>query len=630
MDFVNVAQNSGMTEVIPFETFHSGEKLQNIFDTYVTATVAFDSGLISGAEYILLDLLKDCEKIYTTIGAYHKLHMPILEQLSKVYLSQKKYDEVTKSLERIVEIDPDSIRAYYRLYQLQSDSFADEKKALSIYLKACEAIKRRGKSHPDYTIFKSLKTRGEVLRKKRSSYLILENDKEEIDKQNLFNQLPIEIIAMMMEHLNQSDMLKMLIICKGWRSSILASPYLISLYAITGELSSKKLSSYLRIFDQLSPISEIMLNYICLDLDYDVKLLKLLLSSKLCAKWTQLGLSGSNMKSFEKILMENKDSRFIKNLQKLTIKVLTTSGLNFCGAFLHLCNNLEKLEISLNMPRIDESFNVNMTEINLLCLVEFSCSSIVESRRVSDFFKPFKMENVTNLTLAKKLGNNLLMFLQKCNRLQNLIFSEVLINDAMSTIFDSRADLRRLESLTLRFLEHRVLPTMSKNENNFPCLKYLRTVRCFITNHQFMEIYTAAKDTLESIELKEETLLDLDPSRGGNLEIRHNLPIISLKHIFSETPKLEKFVLKKQITSDIFSKMIIDIATASQPMRIKYFELESEKLSSQDFILMLLTTKGKLFIDTLALHGKYDAQLKEFLDKAVLDKSIKKYTYTPK
>lgn len=596
----------------------TSEENNEIFDRYVSATTAFHTGLTAGAEFLLQDLVLKCEVYLKNTGERHDLHTSILDLLAKISLNNKDYEGGIRYIKLILDIDPDSIRAYYRLFQLQLDVFADEKEALKIHMNACEVIERRGRSHPDYTLFKAMKHRGDKIKLKRSTFFILEETAIVAD--NLFKVLPIEVVSNIMKLLENEDKINMLHVCKGWRASILSSPQLISLYTIPGYLTTNKLLSFLRLFDQLSPLTEIILEELRIHLSTEARLLRLLLSSQIKCKKLFVNISGTS-KLLGKVLVDEGRFGFLANVQYLSLEVETSGCLEFVAGILRLCTNLRQLSIVLSYT----STNVEKVQFDQPILLPYVQEIYWESSdRCLDtawFIEKLEFKNV----ISAKVVKNGTILLRKLKRLTSIeLIGSEFVSNANMLFGKDEIDMSRVESIAFVNCHRANRNELIVKENSIPRLKSLRISLTRIRDKDFMDIYNKCRGTLESIELSGELGFN---SGSTNFDSLIEPAKLDLKLILENSPKLRRVVLDSNMKPSIFVDSVIDIARCDRLIHLDYFRVNSSLLQTRDLILFVVMIKGKLIIDEIAFPIRNKIELSDFLQEAINEGRIKKCTW---
>lgn len=592
----------------------TNEKGSGILERYVSATTAFYTGLITGAEYVLQDLLDECEDIFRDTKVYHELHKPILDLLAKICLTNKDYDRANQYLDLLLTIDPDNIRAYFRLFELNADSFVDEKEALKVYMKACEVIERKGKTHLDYTLFNAMKIRGESIKRKRSTYLMLDSH---IDlSENLFKKLPIEIFERILKLLVNRDKINLLLVCKGWRAGILSSPQLISQFSIPGFLTTNKILSFARVFDQMSPLEEIMLKRLRIDLNHNVKVLKVLLSSKIRCKSLFL-VCNDPSKNYERVLVENNGSLFLKNLQELHITVNNNGCLTFLCELLSMCNNVRLLNILLKFTSITKEEICIDKKLFLPYVDEVRWQSVEHrGEDTSKFIENMQIDNVNNVTIRGSSSHGCTL-LRKLKKLTSIKFASVNVHILMKVLFEpDGVNTNDLETLIIESCPKWALYETIPGKM-LPRLKHLRIDSSNIFHDEFSEIYNRCRGTLENIEICGQIF-------GVN---SNGFDDFDIKRVITDTPNLKKFILNAEFKPEVIANIAIQIATGNKMIKLDYLSLNSSLLKSQDWIMFILLSKPKLIVNEISIHLRYKNELNEYLEQAISEGKIKKINW---
>lgn len=608
-----------------------------IFESYVDGIIAFDSGLVTAAQYIFEDTLILSDNFYAKTQSYHPSHTAILENLAKSCISNKNYDKALVTLNRAREIEPNNLRILHKLFFFHADILPNEKLALEIYLAASEIYERLGEHDINNEIFKSMRHRGEMIKKDRKTYLLMKESSqyEKVEAQNLMKQLPIEILSEIFKLLNSSDLNNLLSVCKSWRMTILESPYLIGIFNFQRHLTYHTLESYLRLFDQKVPISEVTVDNIILNMSSmseQRKIYKLLLASKLKCKSFNYTIDDDFKIPLTKMIKESK-SQLFQNLIQLKINVLRKHGaLNIIPLLLSFTSNLKILYIKIDLPRTRSRLSIFKTKVRLPKLEELDiCCRVTESlESMIDFPKYLDAPNLQKLSLESTLRPILYKFSKNTWKLKHLKLYKTSINGFLRDYLSENNTfceyLEHLEKLEFEYCSvssrSSDIPLELYERKPFASLKTLSFERSPVSMIELNCFLECTKATLNNLYICERPHLNYpDPFHGTT----NDLPEFSMKILLETMPHLERFKLSDdKINSSIFSTLMFEIAMLSKAVRLKFLEFSSEFLNYQHYMVLFLSIKGKLYIDHLRISCIPTPQLKTFIDKAILDGEVKK------
>lgn len=607
------------------------------FELYIDGITALDSGLTTAAQFIFEDTLSLSENFHNKTKSIHPIHIPTLESLARSCISNKNYDKALAALNKAREIEPDSLRILNKLFFFHADILPNEKLALEVYLSASELQGRLDENGINTKIFKSMRRRGEMIKKDRKTYLLMKesSNNDKIEAQNLMKQLPIEILSEIFKLLTPYDLNNLLSVCKSWRMTILESPYLIGVFKFQRYMTYHSLESYLRLFDQKVPISEITVDNIRINVD-DIyehrRIFKLLLASKLKCKCLEYTIGDDYKVPFTKMIKESKSDLF-QNLIQLQMNVLKKhSALGVVPSILSFSSNLKILSIKVDLPRTRSRLLVFKTKVKLPKLEQLDlCCRVTESvETMIDFPRFLDAPNLQKLILESTLRPILTKFTSNSWRLKHLKLYKASINgflrdflDEGNKLSDYLENLEELEfescSISSRSSD---IPLELLECKPFASLKTLAFERSSVSMTELNCFFECTKATLNNLYICDRPYLTYpEPFHA----MTNERPDFNLKALLETMPHLEKFKLSDdRINSSIFSTMMFDIAMLSRPIRLKLFEISSEYLSYQNYMVLFLSIKGKLFIDHLRICCPPTPQLNTFIERAILDGEVKR------
>lgn len=608
----------------------------NIFEKYIDGITAFESGLATASQYILEDAFILAEKFNKQTERNHPCYLNILEALSRVYIFFKRYEDALLVLNKVVDVEPNNLRVLYRLFFFHLETLPNEKEALKVYLRAMELHRIKGDYDLNDELYKKFSSKGELIKKNRQSFLLMEESSKikAIQQQNLMKQLPIEILSEIFSLLDNESLLTLLSVCKSWRVTILESPYLIGRYKFDHNLTYSSLEKYLRLFDQKAPLSEVILDKLTIlsgdKASQQFKTFKLLLASKLQCK----SLTYKIMDDFQAQLIKmikDSNSHLFKNLIRLELDICEKySSLFAIPAFLPFTTNLKSLVINIDLKYQNGSGGslIFKNKIKLHKLQHLTIISKKNSYPLStlNFEKYLDCPNVENVTLAAcglKLLLNLLEVLTKVKHLKLIKYS---ISDFMYLFTESSMNLEYLEKLEFENAGYHTLvrdiPIELIETKPFASLKTLSFNKSLVSSTELNCYINCSKRTLQNLFLV--SVSGILYHRNG-----HNaMNVFNLKNVLESTTELDRFqLIDNRIDHSKFSALMMDIALLSKPIHLKYFEISSEILTSDTYLVLFLSIRGKLTIDHLKMYEKPNNQLKLFIDAAISDGSIKKVDY---
>jgi hypothetical protein len=606
-----------------------------IFEKYIDAITLYESGLNTAAKFIYEDLLQDCVDFKTQTGSYHPKHINVIEQTTKVYLATKSFDSLLNLYETALNIDPENIRILQKLFYYYTDYVPNEKSALLTFLKASKVIEKTGGFHPDYLIFKEFRPKGEAIEKKRrnNEFLSIENQEmSSISRQSLMGNLPTEILIHIFKRLDVKSLINLVCVCKGWRFTILESPQLVSLFSFRRALSFESLQSYLRLFDNKVPISEIVwsnINIITYDKKKDAKLFKLLLTSGLQSRSLIFNIAISNDTNIAKIIKDF-NSPFFANLVELHLKIgINEDYSDFLNLFLPTVTNLISLRItSLNRSGKNKDLkNLNLKnkilfpfleELNLINFDDRKCFPIYS------FLSNIELPNLHTLKFSITDQRNLFQILESVNGIKRLeLNGSSVARFIKNFLVKNNGSYKRLINIeTLIFINcphEEDIPT-ARDFNILPNLKTLIFHNLMEGNRIIKIFQKACSSTLTKLHI----LAGSEFLFNTSISNRTNANKFSLKDTLLGFPKLSNFKLQSpRITVDIFSTMMYELAMLSETIKLKYFEISNPRLMAQQYLLLFLSMKDKLLIDTLKLPIANIPEIEFFANQLKANKVVK-------
>lgn len=607
-------------------------KRDSIFEKYIDGVTAFESGLVSSSQYILEDTLSLANEYHSETGNYHFCHIGILENLAKIYIHCKIEEKALLTLNIAKELEPDNLRILYRLFMFHLDTLPNEKLALQIYIEATNIYKKKGIYDINNELFKNFSIKGENIKKKRETDLIVDQNlkNERIEPQNLMKQLPIEILAEIFKRIDNTSLKNLLMVCKHWRSIILSSPLIIGIFRFKNDLTYNSLESYLRLFDKRILISEITVDQLSIDAQktsQEFKIFKLLLASRLKTKTLNYSISNDFQHQLTKMIKESKSDLF-NNLQKLNLNIsVNYSAFAVLPSFLRFTTNLKILKITINSCKTNVNFfNFFRNSITLKKLQEIEIYSVN-----SDFIsKPkllqyLKTPNLKKATITAVKFSLIKHFLICSNGINHLKIINYPILDFIHDIDENIAELKnKLNSIErLEFINnypshknHIVTQDMITKEV-FKNLKSLSFEMTSLTNEELNYFIDCAKDTLEDLYILGKTHLDYGTINNRNLRI-----IFSLRYILENVPNIKRIRLNdSKITNSFFGFLLSEITDMKKPCHLEYLEIHCINMSTEMYLILLISIKEKLFIDHLKLYGKLEKSL-YLLIKSPINKTI--------
>ncbi|KAG0671502.1 hypothetical protein C6P40_003744 [Pichia californica] len=618
-------------------------KKDQIFEIYIDAITAFEAGLVSASQYLLEDTLALAEKYYSETLVYHHCHISILENLAKVYIFIKNHEIALEILHRARKIDPTNMRILYKLFMFHTQTLPDEKLALKIYLIASDLYNSSSIFDINNEIYKLFCNKGELIKNKRKSYLMIEENSQvtEIKPQNLVKQLPIEILAEIFKKLDSSTLINLLLVCKHWRTTILGSPQIVGMFNFKKGLTYKSLVAYLRLFDQRIYTSEIIIDQLTLisnkdSLEFDT--FKLLLSSKLQTRTLTYKISNDFQNQLTKMIKLSK-SHLFNNIENLNFLISSKStALGVLPAFLQFTTNLRKLSIKLeniNSRNITPIIFRNKVTLKKLEELEIQCKTFdyISKTKLHLFLD---MPNLQSLVIDTISFSIIDSFLSNVKELKSLKILRYPIRELIN-VFDLDENCKRitekfskLEKLEFSNNDYHggnysITEEMS-NRIEFKSLKTLSFQKTFVNTKELTYFLECSQNQLENLFIEGRPSLRYEVNG-----VEHSIsnPTFSLKRIIETIPHIKSIKLcDNKINPRIFSSMMFEIATLSKHYHLKYFEIAGEVSDVQTYTILFLSIKDKLSIDHLRLSGRPNEQLKLFIDIAIANGDVKRVDFS--
>jgi tetratricopeptide (TPR) repeat protein len=629
---VQTIQKSNRTDIVgrmPFD---------QVFERYLDGLASQEAGLSTTAMYVFEDALAKADAYQLINSEYHPQHTSILELLGSCYLNNKRETDAFALLSRAMEMEPDNIRILYRLFNYHLTTSPNEKAALAIFLRAESTMNDLKRKHKDMSIFKMFEAKGLALKKKRNTDSILQE--ENVDKQNMMKQLPLEIIYTVMSHLDERSLQKLLSICKGWRSTILESPLLIGAYRINGRLTVEKLQRYLRLFDQKVSTSDIVVEALNLEMNYpatDAKLTKLLLAARLRTKQMRLQGGVEFYQTIPKMIKDSK-SRVFSDLMELSLDV-HDKDLTFdtISSVLGLTNRLRVLclRITRISPQIKgTSKTVALNELHRLS-IHFNGTDMIPAAEA--FFQSLDYPNLQSVIFMGGVPSGLKVALNKVNNLKSLklcsysapkFVTQYLLRG--NADFDMIKNIEKLEIVgQLSQSQINTIDATILASAELPVFNKLKTlvfkdinVTCTV-----LEIFLdTCKNTLRNLYILGITSIEYMSHTTNPMGTipRTNRAAFNVKYILQTAPRLTRFrFTDKQMGLNEFTQAMFEIATLTKPIKLELFEFSNDKLKAQDHVLQFLSIKDKLTIKHVRVRCSIVDPLKTFVDMAVASGQVK-------
>lgn len=602
----------------------------DIFEGLIDGIHAFESGLVNAALYILEDTLIKTDQFYEENGIHHESRINIQMQLAKVYIWLRQFQKAVDILKSALESSPENVPVLYRLFLLYSDAYPNEKMALKVYLRAESVMKENGSLDCNHRIYKNFVTRGEKIKCKRQSFFMFKDDTEEIDKQNLMKQLPIEILSNIFSMLDPKSLINLLLTCKGWRSTILESPHLIGAFTLSRDITFKKLQSYLRLFDQKVSTSEIILDELSIAFNSrdELPLMKLLLSSGLRSKSLNIEIREAIQPQICTLIKESKPLLFTQQTHLSITIEKEAQSISFVDNILPMMTNLQTLYISfrnLSSPKQKSSSPL----IDLPRLRFLNIKNEGKHDQVERFVFALTIHNVESLTIDTRSTNIFLKCIRTANKLKHLkmrmIPIELFLYDFM---IEGRPGYERVKELeTLEFdtcpssVDHIFGPRVQFKEfNNLRVLKFRNSQITVTTIEAF---FKTCKKSLKELDVLEKSLLSY---KGSNT---NNNGTFSLKNVLETCTGLEELhITDNKINSSNFTQIAFDIAMLTRPMKLNCLELSNSSIPSSSYIVLFLSIKTKLTIKRMIIHQQNpDVQLISFSEELKRSKVVGEFCF---
>lgn len=607
-----------------------------VFERYLDGVASYESGRSKTALYILEDALVKAENYHTNNKKYHPNHRQILELLLACYKGSKESEEdADKVISKAIKIDSKNLRTLNRAFNYY-ESLHEEKIALAIYSRAEKIVEKAKLRHKDIAIYKLFEQKGKTLKMKRETDSIL--NKPNIDKQGMMKQLPLELIYLIMSKLDEHSLRTMLLICKGWRSTILESPLLIGAYQIQGILTTNKLERYLRLFDQKVSTANIMVQSLTLQPErvaFESNLLKILFTSRLRAKSMKLGGDTNLLLAIPKMIREKKTAIF-SDLIDLTIQLSRTeASWVSIHSILGQTKRLRSLSLEMNT-----SYLMDGTFVPVVPLPGLQTLSI--RVRMSSFpgleqlLNHLEYPNLQNLIWSASDISPLEIVLSKDCHLKSLKLNYISANSLLLSFFNANSNLfnkiKSIEKLeiadTSQHFDASANSTALINLKvvTFPRLKTLIFQNSHISSLQFEIFLDACKNTLKKLvisESLEDLLVDRQlPLMGSTPRIRRSS--FNIVYILETLPKLNSFQFKaREMSVQGFTKSMHLIATMKKSVKLNFFEISGHRILPSEHVIQFMAIKDKIFVNHLRIECSLDATLETFAQMLLQSGQVK-------
>lgn len=597
-----------------------------IFESFIDGKIAFESGLFNSAQYILEESLEKAQEYYKNVGKHHGKHISIIIQLGKVYMHKKRFDRLSVILDDGLFIEPANLRLLYTKFLLCSVFVPDEKSALKVYERAAES-NANAEFDYDYEVWKKFESKGGSLKRKRRSDIFLQNSKRnKIEKQNLMKDLPTEILENIFKYLDLKSFSNLLQTCRGWRLSILESPNLIRLVTFNGNLTLKLLNSYLRLFDQRISLSEIMLDHIELRIDDRsefIKILKLLLSTKLKVKTLNLFINSTCSSQIDKLVIGTNSELFYQ-LQNLNIKMGLLGKLDgILASLLISCRNLRMLHLSF-VKKQNISFKTNITFTYLITLEIYNANDR-ENYDLIQLIRCINAPNLQSITLSRAHSDALNEVLKrnpllKTIKLHNFNIDLFIQNVLFSTTndFELFQNIETLEFKDCTSKEYIISSAFAIKRGILLNLKTLIFDGSYFPLKIMKTILNTCKDSLQNLFIL----------RSSPISTHDNIAKgeFNLKTLLLQLKNLRQLkITDAGIDCKMFSTLMFQVATLNIHRTLDLLELTNSRLDTHSYIIMLISIAGKLSIKDVRIYGEIDDQLKQFIELAKNAKSIETF-----
>lgn len=185
---------------------------------------------------------------------YHSKYITLLDCRSACYL---KLNDPTKSLDdslKMIEIDPYNCKGYLRATKIYIE-IKDQQNALEILNKGFNKIKRAKEKYKDrFSVSESLFNKMFEQKQELQKY-VKEVKRRKLEANSKTTDpllfLPAEVLAEIMKNLNQTDILKCLLINHNWNDFIIHSPQLFQHISLTKHIKKPSFNHFIRFINKI-------------------------------------------------------------------------------------------------------------------------------------------------------------------------------------------------------------------------------------------------------------------------------------------------------------------------------------------------------------------------------------------
>lgn len=561
----------------------------SIYNRYIDAVIAFESGLILGAQYILEDLLTDYESHHDSNENLSQVDIMI--KLSNVYICLKHYTKAIEILQKAIQIDPENLRVLGKLFKIYKDLTHNERSAIDIYVEMDKIINNNGgDSMSDYPIYQSIKYMAIELQKKNSAYMLLKyenNDKVNTLQQNLTKQLPTELVYLIMSFLDLESLFNATLVCKDWRNVLLSLPSLFGSFIFKKPVGTTQLETFLRIFDQKADMSKVILPKLFLmnaSLSNEISFLKVLLGSKILTNNLTYYLKYDFPPKL-KTLAEASGSKFFKEINTLTLVSDVSAYFKSIPKILSIISNIKILDLKIfGIYNSNEGEEIFKNQIDLLNIVQISILShfnlkkemkLLIDKLYTPNIKRILIENLYLEGIILKLCKMSKNFSQICftNISLSEFFRDVINHDDIDKIpnYESLKVMKFFSCQPVLFRDQLIRNPIIK----FPNLRHILFKDCKIFLNDF-------KNVLKTCNLSLEQLTIINPSFAYGR--RSPTQIFRLIDIFEMLPRLKIFkLIDENCFDDDFEKLLKEVLISNKIYTFDYFLFDNGSMGPNKF-----------------------------------------------